>query len=412
MCDVAQAYRDHWGRLLALLVRQFRDFEIAEDALAEAFAAASARWPGGGVPDNPPAWLLTAARRRAVDRLRRRDVAERHAPRLIVDEASADDETDDRLRLVFTCCHPVLAPEARVALTLRCVAGLSTAQIAALFLVGESTMAARLTRAKKKIVAAGVPYRVPQPEDLPERLDSVLSVVYLVFTEGYQARQGTQLLDVDVAAEAIRLAGQLSDLMPREAEITALSALLLLQHSRRDARVDAAGDVILLPDQDRSLWRRDEIKRAARMLRGLFRRGVPDSRYFLEAQIAAEHCVAADPADVDWPRIAALYERLEQLTGSPAVRLNWAVAAAEADGPQAGMDLLEGLDERLPRHHMLHAARADLLTRLGRAVEAVAAYDRAIQLANTDAERRFLNAKRDAARAGVPLQSDDPSGRA
>jgi RNA polymerase sigma-70 factor, ECF subfamily len=392
MNAVEQAYREQWARLLALLTSELRDLDLAEEALQEAFAAAVAAWPP--VPDNPPAWLLTAARRRAYDRLRRAEVAARKLPLLIVDEDPSP--PDDRLRLIFTCCHPALSMEARVALTLRCVGGLTTRQIARMFLVSEATMAARLTRAKKKISQAGIPYRVPSGEELAERRDGVLAVIYLIFTEGYAATEGERLIRDEPAAEAIALARMLTELMPADTEVRALLALMLLHHARRDARLDSDGRIVRLPDQDRSLWRHDEIAEALSVLTP-----GPPGPYLLQAAIAAEHASAARPEDTDWAEIAGLYELLELLTGSAVVRLNRAVAVAEAYGAERGLDLLAGLDAELPRHHLLPATRADLLARLGRMEEAATEYGRALDLAATAPEREFLRSRHTAARQAL-----------
>ncbi|MEV0644456.1 sigma-70 family RNA polymerase sigma factor [Phytomonospora sp. NPDC050363] len=395
-----QAYRAHYGRLLALLAGEHRSLDVAEEALADAYAKAVATWRPGHAPDNPAAWLLTVARRAATDRWRRQATAMRKLPLLITDDdTTAPSGTgpvpDERLRLIFTCCHPALAPAARVALTLRYITGLRTREIARLFLVTEATMAARLTRAKKKIATAGVPYRVPAAADLHERLDTVLHVVYLVFTEGYKATEGAALTRDELADEAIRLAAVVAELMPGERDVSALRALMLLQHARRDARTDTDGDLVRLSEQDRSAWHRHDIDEGLRLLAHA-RRGTGESRFLIEAQIAAAHATAATPDDTDWDRISALYARLEQRTGSPVVRLNRAVAVAEAQGPAAGLALLEGLDTALAGHHMLPAARAELHTRLGQRAQAHAAYTAAIALAGTDTERRWLASRREA----------------
>lgn len=388
---LGEAWRAHWAGLVASLVRSYRDLAVAEEAAAEAFAAAAKAWPVDGVPDSPGAWLYVAARHRADDQLRRRRVATRKAPLLLVD----DDEgrPDDRLRLVFTCCHPALSPAARVALTLRYVVGIPTVDIARLFMVAEQTMAARLTRARRKLTDSGIGYRVPDPDELPHRLEAVTTVVYVAFTSGYAPRSGADVVRVDASDEAIRLGRMLHRLMPGEPEVTALLALMLLQHARRDARRDANGDMVLLPDQDRSRWHRDEINEAVWLLRALARDGVTHGRYFLEACIAAEHGAATVAAGTNWRRIARLYARLEELTGSAVVRLNRAVAVAEANGPVQGLRLLEGLDERLPNFHMVAAARADFLRRLDRPVEAARWYRQAAQTADTAAQRRFLEGR-------------------
>jgi RNA polymerase sigma-70 factor (ECF subfamily) len=403
---VERAHREHWGRLLALLTRQLRSLDLAEECLADAFAAALTVWAGRGVPAHPDAWLLTAARNRAVDVMRREATLARKLPLLVMDEPATDEAapedgsevstvSDERLRLLFTCCHPALAADARVALTLRCVGGLTTPEVARAFLVSEPTMAARITRAKKKIAQAGIPYRVPTDAELPERLSGVLAVLYLIFTEGYAATAGDVPIRRELAAEAIRLARVLAALMPDEAEAVALLALMLLQHSRRDARFDDAGTLVLLPDQDRSRWHRAEIAEGAALVRRAARlRGPAAGPYLVQAAIAGEHAVSPRAGDTDWAAIARLYADLEALTGSPVVRLNRAVAVAEVDGPAAGLALLAGLSEALPRYHLLPAVRADLLRRLGRDAEAAAAYEEAAALAGTAAEREFLRRRR------------------
>ena len=385
------AYREHWARLLALLARELRDIDLAEDALQEAFSAASRAW-GESPPRNPAAWLLTAARRRAIDDLRRQAALARRLPLLVVDQAPDDAEPDmfpdERLRLIFTCAHPALDLSARSALTLRLVGGLTTAQIARLFLVSEPTMAARITRAKKKIAAAGIPYRVPGlPADLAERVQGVHTVVYAIFTEGYAATDGDRLVRVEVCAEAIHLGRMLVALMPSDAESAALLALMLLHHARRSARVDG-GRLVRLADQDRGLWRMDEIAEGLGLTSRVLRPGA--GPYAIQAAIAAEHAVAATADVTDWPAIAELYRVLEDRTASPVVRMNRAVAVAECEGPAAGLAILEGLDDALARHHLLPAIRADLLRRLGRADEARRAYDDALALVGNGAERDFL----------------------
>jgi RNA polymerase sigma-70 factor (ECF subfamily) len=388
---VEQALRDHWGRLLALLARLVGSLDVAEESLQDAFEIALTAWGRDGIPDRPEAWLLTAARRRATDRLRREATLARKLPLLVSGdpEVALDMSTiqDERLRLLFTCCHPALPSEARIALTLRLLGGLSTAEIARAFLVAEPTMAARITRAKKKIAAAGIPYRVPADAELPERLAGVLAVLYLVFTEGHSATSGDEPVRRDLCDEAIRLARVVVALMPDEPEAAGLLALLLLQHARRDARTDPAGRIVLLPDQDRTRWDAEQIAEGLALLRHGARRG-PAGPYLLQAAIAAEHARATVAADTAWDTIAGLYAALEDLTGSPVVRLNRAVAVAEVDGPAAGLALLE--DVELPGFHLLAATRADLLRRLGRTAEASAAYELAIERAGNAADRDFL----------------------
>ena len=397
---VEQAYRDEWSRLLALLVTRLRRFDLAEDSLQDAFAAAARVWPAEGVPARPAAWLYTSAHRRALDRVRREAADARRLPLLLTEPAAVvegDDEIpDERLRLLFACCHPALKPEARAALMLRFVAGLTTAEIARLFLVSEPTMAARLTRAKAKMAVAGIPLRKPSAEDLPSRLDVVLKVIYLLFTEGYRATSGPALVRPGLAAEAIRLGYLTGQLLPDEPKIAALLALMVLQHARRDARVDADGDLVLLADQDRGRWHRDEIARGLALLDVLEAAPMP-GEYHLQALIAAEH---AQPPPTDWPRIARLYAELERRTGSPVVRLNRAVAIAESGSPEAGLALLDGLDGKLAGSHLLPAVRAELLSRLGRSTEAVAAFDQALRLARTEPERAHLRRRRAVATRG------------
>lgn len=396
------AWREHWGRLVALLLAQYRRPDLAEDAVAEAFAAAARRWPDDGVPAQPAAWLLTAARNRVVDRLRAEAVHRRKEPLMLVDARERDLSTavdpgghipDERLRLVFTCCHPALAPEARVALTLRFVVGLDVPDIAALLLVQEATMAARLTRAKKRLATAGIPFVTPSPERLDERLDVVATVVYLIFTAGYQPGPRDRGLRVDLGDEAIRLARLLDHLLPGRPVVRALLALMLLQHSRRDARADAEGALVLLPDQDRALWHRADIVEGVALLKGLAPGTGQAEEYRLQALVAAEHATAPTAADTRWSEVADLYARLEELTGSPVVRLARAVAVSESSGPVAGLALLEGLDADLPHHHRLPAVRAELLLRAGRHHEAAVAFGHALDLVRSDAERRHLEAR-------------------
>nr|WP_203826101.1 RNA polymerase sigma factor [Actinoplanes palleronii] len=397
---MAATFREDYGRIVAALIRLTGDWDLAEECAQEAFAEALRNWPSHGVPDRPGAWLTTVARNRALDRLRRATtekaklqlVAARPEP-AADEEPDPDEIPDDRLRLMFTCCHPALAIEARVALTLRTLAGLSTAEIARAFLVPEATMAKRLVRAKQKIAAARIPYRVPPPHLLPERVSGVLAVLYLLFNEGYAATGGADLARHELCAEAIRLTRALVALLPDgETEPAGLLALMLLQHARRRSRSDAAGDVIILADQDRTLWDRPQIDEAIALLERTLRLRRPGP-YQVQAAIAACHSEALRAEDTDWPQIAALYGRLATLTPTPVVQLNRAVAVAMADGPEAGLRLVDELaaSGRLGDYHLLPALRADLLRRLDRRPDAAAAYRRALALAGNDAERRYLS---------------------
>ncbi|RZQ66033.1 RNA polymerase sigma factor [Amycolatopsis suaedae] len=398
---VARAFHDEWGQVVATLIRVTGDWDLAEECAQEAFAQALRNWPRDGVPRRPGAWLTTTARNRATDRLRREAVGAaklREVAMLARDGEPANEEladiatsgvTDDRLRLMFTCCHPALTLEAQVALTLRTLAGLTTGEIARAFLVSEATMSRRLVRAKRKIHNARIPYRVPPAHLLPERTSAVLGVLYLLFNEGYSASAGADLVRTGLSGEAIRLARLLSELMPDEPETTGLLALMLLQDSRRAARLDAAGDLVTLEDQDRDRWDTGEIAEGTRLLESALRRGRPGP-YQVQAAIAACHSTAATAADTDWPQIAALYLRLRRMVPSPVVRLNHAVAVGMADGPATGLALVDEVAADLPGYHLLPATRADLLRRLGRTEQARAAYTEALALAPTDTERRFL----------------------
>ena len=381
------------------------DFDAAEEAVADAFAAAVETWPRDGLPAVPAAWLTTAARNRALDRIRRQRIHADRVARLEAELRSAEAEpmylagggpSDDRLRLVFTCCHPALPLDARVALTLRTLGGLSTPEIARAFLVPEATLAQRLVRARRKIREAGIPYRVPAEDELPERLDGVLATLYLVFNEGYLATAGEAALRADLCAEAIRLTGMLERLLPDRAEVHGLLALLLLQDSRREARIDADGSIVLLLDQDRARWDRAAIARGLAVLERGFAIAsaahAPAGRYLLQAAVAAEHARTIDGRATDWRAIATLYESLASKDDSPIVELNRAVAVAQAEGPAAGLTILDGLAAggELAGYHLLPAARADLLARLGRRAEAAVEYGNALGLVANEAERRFL----------------------
>ena len=392
-------YRAESGRILATLIRLLGDFELAEDAMQDAFAAALDYWPKNGVPENPRAWLVSTGRFRAIDALRRRarfDASQEKIAEQIETQSSAaaaaDEEgvPDDQLRLIFTCCHPALAPEARVALTLREVCGLTTEEIARAFLTTPPTLAQRIVRAKAKIRDARIPYQVPSPAELPERLDTVLHVVYLVFNEGYSASSGAMVTRADLSGEAIRLGRLLQALLP-EPEVMGLLALMLLQESRRAARTSPEGELILLENQDRSRWNRAQIQEGIALVeRALMSRRF--GPYTLQAAIAAVHAEASTAAATDWPQIVALYSVLARVEPSPIVELNRAVAVAMRDGPQAGLDLIDTLLARgdLAEYHLAHSARADLCRRLGKTAEARAAYEKALSLTQQEPERRFL----------------------
>jgi RNA polymerase sigma-70 factor (ECF subfamily) len=396
---LAETYRSESRRVFATLVRLLGDFDLAEEALHDAFVAAAEQWPETGVPANPRAWLISAGRFKAISFLRRRarfdaslrDIAQRIEE--LAGEGSPDDDDDikdDRLRLIFTCCHPALAPATQVAITLREVCGLKTEEIASAFLTIASTIAQRIVRGKAKIRDAQIPYQVPSITELPERLDSVLSVIYLVFNEGYAASSGASLTRADLSQEAIRLGQLLCELLP-DPEALGLLSLMLLQESRRSARSSADGDLILLEDQDRSLWNQEQIVQGRALLEQALAAQRPGA-YAVQAAIAAVHAEAPSTTATDWRQIAALYDLLLRIEPSPVVALNRAVAVAMRDGPAAGLDLIDALLARgeLTDHHLAHAARADLCRRLGKTADARAAYQRALQLAKQEPERRFL----------------------
>jgi RNA polymerase sigma-70 factor, ECF subfamily len=404
--DIARVFRAEHGRAVSVLIRALGDIDLAEDAVQDAFTVAVERWPRDGMPPSPAGWIITTARRRAIDRLRREATrearhAEAHALHGADDPAGVPEEgpvKDERLRLVFTCCHPALSREAQVALTLRLLGGLTTPEIAHAFLVPESTMAQRIVRAKAKIRAAGIPYRVPRDEDLPARLAPVLAVLYLVFTEGHTATAGADLGRPDLAAEAIRLARVLVELMPDEPEAMGLLALMLLTEARRPARTDAAGELVVLAEQDRTLWDGALLDEGHALVRRCLRRGAPGP-YQLQAAINAVHTDAATAADTDWSQVVALYDHLLRLAPTDVVRLNRAVAVAELDGPQAALALLERLD--LDGYVAFHVVRAELLGRLERWPESATEWERAAGLSDNAPESRHLRARAaDAARAG------------
>jgi RNA polymerase sigma-70 factor (ECF subfamily) len=397
---VEQVFREESGRAVATLIRLFGDIDIAEEAVQDAFLVATESWPAAGVPPNPGGWIVTTARNRAIDRFRREssryDRSVRAAGLEPTDEEiEVDPMSDDRLRLIFTCCHPALAPSAQVALTLRLLGGLQTPEIARAFLVPEATMAQRIVRAKNKIRAANIPYRIPDDAELTDRLRPVLSVVYLIFNEGYTASSGASLTRDDLSTEAIRLARLLVDLMPDEAEVRGLLALLLLTESRRRARTAPDGALVLLPDQDRARWDRALIEEGQALVRACLRRNHPGP-YQIQAAINAVHADAGRAEDTDWRQILALYDQLLRFAPTPVVELNRAVALAEVDGPDAGLAATDGLD--LAEYHLYHAVRADLYARLGRDDETEASYDAALGLVTNAAERAHLERKRRALR--------------
>jgi RNA polymerase sigma-70 factor (ECF subfamily) len=407
---ISRAHREEWARVVAALTRRFGDLGVAEDAAAEAFAIAVERWPADGVPPNPGAWLTTTANRKAIDRIRReskRDDKQKEAQMLFDDDVAEPHGAigDERLRLIFTCCHPALAMEARVALTLRMVGGLTVPEIARAFLVQESAMGQRITRAKAKIKAARIPYRVPSAQDLPARVSGVLAVLFLVFNEGYLASgPDTAPVRHELTSEAIRLTRMLRALMPRDGEVAGLLALMLLTEARRAARVSASGELVTLDRQDRRAWDGALVAEGHQLVRERLAAGLAPGRYQILAAINAVHTSAHTVRDTDWSQVVALYDQLVRLDPSPIVALNRAVAVAELDGPAVALAAVDELEENLARYHAYHATRADLLRRMGRSEAARAAYDRAIELAGNTAETAYLTRRRD--------QLDEPGSEA
>ncbi|WP_372518013.1 RNA polymerase sigma factor [Solirubrobacter ginsenosidimutans] len=416
---VERAFREHFGRAVAALILSFGDWDVAEDAVQDAFTTALARWPRDGAPRDPAAWIVAVARNRAIDRVRRERALRGRLPELTAltpthDEPHEDEPVltsvpDERLRLIFTCCHPALSQEAQVALTLRLLGGLSTAEVAHAFLVAEPTMAQRLARAKAKIRDAQIPFRIPPDPKLPARLDAVLDVIYLVFNEGYAASAGDTHIRQSLCAEALRLVTVVTELLPDQPEALGLQALLLTHEARRETRVDASGNLVLLEDQDRTRWDADTIEHATRLATRALRKG-PPGRYVLQAAIALEHANAPTAADTRWNRIAAYYSHLAALGPDPVVELNRAVALAMAGDLEGGLARIDALGGALDRYHYFHAARADLLRRLDRRAEAAAAYARALERARSETERAFLTRRLDELEHDQD-EGDDRAGR-
>ena len=398
---ITRAHHEEWARVVASLTRRFGDLDIAEEAAAEAFAVAVQRWPADGIPPHPGAWLTTTANHKAIDRIRReakRDDKQKQAQMLYDDDPPEPlgAIVDERLRLVFTCCHPALAMESRVALTLRMVAGLTVPEIARAFLVQEATMGQRITRAKAKIKAARIPYRVPSAEDLPTRVSGVLAVLFLVFNEGYLATgPDTDPVRHELTAEAIRLTRLVRDLMPEDGEVAGLLALMLLTEARRTARVSAGGELVTLDEQDRGAWDATLVAEGHGLVRERLASGVAPGRYQLLAAVNAVHTSARDIRDTDWTQVVALYDQLVRLDPSPIVALNRAIAVAELDGPEVALATVDRLGSAVAGYHSYHATRADLLRRTGRSQQSRAAYDRAIELAGNSAEVAYLTRRRD-----------------
>lgn len=397
---ITRVHHEEWARVVASLTRRFGDLDIAEEAAADAFATAVERWPADGIPPNPGAWLTTTANHKAIDRIRRENKrGDKHREAQMLNDGAPEPVgaiDDERLRLIFTCCHPALAMQARVALTLRMVGGLTVPEIARAFLVQESAMGQRITRAKAKIKAARIPYRVPSAEDLPARVSGVLAVLFLVFNEGYLATgPDTDPVRHDLTVEAIRLTRLIRALMPEDGEVAGLLALMLLTEARRTARVSASGELVTLVEQDRGTWDAAPIAEGHQLVRERLAAGVAPGRYQILAAISAVHTSARDVRDTDWSQVVALYNQLVRLDPSPVIALNRAIAVAELDGPEVALAVVDRLEDKLAGYHAYHATRADLLRRLGRSQKSRAAYDKAIELAGNTAEVAYLTRRRD-----------------